>query len=154
MTLGFAHRHAILTRYGQPSCDSLRSSQFYSRAKLPVVGGLRENEIEELFKGQGLPYEGGWTVRGERRQSMQHKGGWTVSGRPTLQQRQNSGQVNAAVVDQERVVKVMETIGRLITLSVRSKILDAPAPIISRVFQVLSEGHERGERFPGPGDKT
>ncbi|GMH91806.1 hypothetical protein TrST_g2647 [Triparma strigata] len=123
------------------------SRKFYSRAKLPVVGGLRENEIEELFKGQGLPYEGGWTVRGERRQSMQHKGGWTVSGRPTLQQRQNSGQVNAAVVDQERVVKVMETIGRLITLSVRSKILDAPAPIISRVFQVLSEGHERGFMF-------
>ena len=50
-------------------------------------------------------------------------------------------------LDTERTAKVMEALGRLIADSAKSGLLDAPAPIISRTFQVLSEGHERGYMF-------
>jgi len=43
-----------------------------------------------------------------------------------------------------RVARIMEAITRLITEGTRRGVIDAPGPIVSRVFQVLSEGHERG----------
>ncbi|GMI32053.1 hypothetical protein TeGR_g10348 [Tetraparma gracilis] len=44
----------------------------------------------------------------------------------------------------ERVPAVLEAVSRLITEAVRRGVIDAPGPIVSRTFQVLSEGHERG----------
>ena len=38
----------------------------------------------------------------------------------------------------------MEAITSLVTEGTRRRVIDAPAPIVARVFQVLSEGHERG----------
>ena len=43
-----------------------------------------------------------------------------------------------------RPTACMEALARLIVQAVRNGTIDAPGPIVSRVFQVLSEGHERG----------
>ena len=44
----------------------------------------------------------------------------------------------------ERIVKIMQEVMCVIATAQRNNIISAPAPIVSRVFQVLSEGHERG----------
>jgi len=97
--------------------DALQT--FYRAAKLPVIGGLRPEESDSLYGDQG-----------NRAFSVD---GYTTRGRQRL--------------DTERSAKVMEAIGRIVADSAKSGLLDAPAPIISRTFQVLSEGHERGYMF-------
>jgi predicted membrane chloride channel (bestrophin family) len=44
----------------------------------------------------------------------------------------------------DRIAKIMEVLLRLITTAQKRGIIDAPGPIVSRVYQVLSEGNERG----------